>query len=172
VFWLTRPPYLRWAAATAVVVCAFAWDLHQRAEAPFPFAAAEIRAGTTLSDDLVEWRALPVGLMAMPDLSNPVAARDIPAGEPIVESSLADGMLVPEGWWSVALPLPSTAAPGSRVRLISVDTPLDVEGVVVAGGSDDLFTVSELGSVAVPPEAAADVAVASATGALVALLEP
>ena len=47
-FWLTRPPYLRWAAAAAVVVAAFLWDLRGSSDILYPFATSAIAAGATI----------------------------------------------------------------------------------------------------------------------------
>ncbi|MEN8113953.1 MAG: SAF domain-containing protein [Actinomycetota bacterium] len=171
-FWLTRPPYLRWAAAASIVVFALVWDLRSTAEALYPFASKTISPGAPITDELVEWRPVPMGIMAMPDLSRPVASREIEAGEPIVPSAVSGETLVPEGWWSVPVALPATAEPGARVRLIGTEMPFDVEGVVVSRGTDDLFSYSDSGSVAVPPDAASNVAVAALDGTLIVLLEP
>lgn len=171
-FWLRRPPYLRRAAAAAVVLAAFLWDVRDKAEAPYPFAAAGIAAGAPITDSMVEWRSLPEGAMALPDLSNPVAARDLPAGEPIVPSAVSRPTAIPDGWWSVPVPLPPVAVPGSPVRLIDTTTGLQVDGLVVAPGTDDLMSTDTSGLVAVSPDVAADVAIAAGQGTLVVLLEP
>ena len=169
-FWLTRPPYLRWAAAAAVVLAALLWDLRDEAEAPYPFAVSAIAAGTPITESMVEWRNLPEGALAFPDLSDPVAARDLPAGEPIVPSAVSGAPIVPDGWWSVPVPLSQGAVPGSQVRLIDALSGLEVDGFVVAAGSDDLMSVDTSGLVAVPPDAAAAIAIAAAEGSLVVLL--
>src|SRR3990172_6525095 len=44
VYWLQPPPYLRWAAATLLVVGALVWDLRGSASAAYPFAAPPIAA--------------------------------------------------------------------------------------------------------------------------------
>ena len=59
--------------------------------------------------------------MTLPDLSDPVAARDVPAGEPIVPSAVSGATTIPEGWWSVPVPLPATAVPGTPVHLVDAD---------------------------------------------------
>ncbi|MGB9357758.1 MAG: SAF domain-containing protein [Acidimicrobiia bacterium] len=171
-FWLTRPPYLRWAAAAAVVLAALLWDLRDEAEVPYPFTARSIAAGTPIAESMIEWRNLPEGAMALPDLSDPVAARDLPPGEPIVPSAVSGAPVIPDGWWSVPVPLSHRAVPGSRIRLIDALSALEVDGVVVAAGTDDLMSVDTSGLVAVPPDAAATVAIAAAEGTLVVLLEP
>lgn len=171
-FWLTRPPYLRWAAAAAIVVAAFVWDLHGSAESPYPFAAHAIPAGTRITDPDVEWRSLPVGAIAMPDLTRPVAAHDLVGGEPIVPSSITMTSPIPDGWWAVPVALPPGTPPGIRARLIGTDPVFETEGIVIAAAEQDLLSFSEGGSVAVPPDHAATVALAARDGTLIVLLEP
>jgi hypothetical protein len=171
-FWLARPPYLRWAAAAAVVVAAFLWDLRGSSDILYPFAASAIAAGATITEAEVEWRRVPEGTMTLPDLSDPVAARDVPAGEPIVPSAVSDATAIPEGWWSVSVPLPATAVPGTRVHLVDAASGFETDGIVVAVGSDDLMSFDESGMAAVPPDAATLIAVAAREGTLVTLLEP
>lgn len=171
-FWLTRPPYLRWAAAAAVVLVALLWDLRDEAETPYPFAANGIAAGSPITDSMVEWRNLPAGAVALPDLSNPVASRDLPAGEPIVPSAVSGPSVVPAGWWAVPVALSSAAVPGSPVRLVDTVSALEADGLVVAAGTDDLMSLDPSGLVAVPPETATAVAIAAGHGTLVVLLAP
>lgn len=171
-FWLTRPPYLRWVAAAAVVLAALLWDLRDRAESPYPFAASVIAAGTPITDSMVEWRNLPKGAIALPDLSSPVAARDLPAGEPIVPSAVSETTVIPDGWWSVPVPLSTGAVAGTPVRLIDTASGVASDGIVVAAGTDDLMSLDTSGMVAVPPEAATAVAIAAREGSLVVLLAP
>ena len=110
--------------------------------------------------------------MALPDLSDPVAARDVPAGEPIVPSAVSGARTIPEGWWSVPAPLSATAVPGTRVHLVDTVSGFETDGIVVAAGSDDLMSYGESGMVAVPPESATLIAIAANEGTLVILLEP
>jgi len=172
VFWLTRPPYLRWAAAAAIVLGAFVWDLHGEATTAYPFAARSIPSGAALSDADVTWKDLPSGVLALPDLSDPVTSRSLAAGEPIVPSALGGPSPVPDGWWSVPVPLPPTASPGARARLVAATPPVETDGVVVSAPGGDLLSYAETGMVAVPPEAATAVAVAAGEGTLIVLLEP
>ena len=172
VFWLNRPPYLRWAAAAAVVVAAFLWDLRGSSDILYPFATSAIAAGATITEADVEWRRVPEGTMALPDLSDPVAARDVPAGEPIVPSAVSGATTIPEGWWSVPVSLPATALPGTRIRLVDPASGFETDGIVVAAGSDDLMSFEESGMAAVPPAAATLIAIAASEGTLVILLEP
>lgn len=170
-FWLTRPPYLRWAAAVLLVLLALAWDLRGRGGVAYPFAATAIEAGAVIGEDDVEWRTAPRGLLAAPDLSAPVAARSIAAGEPILPSSLDDDAGVPEGWWAVPVALPPAATRGAAVRLIGPDG-VESDGIVVGVGSTELLSFSDVGLVAVPPERAAAVAAAAVEGTLIVLIAP
>jgi len=172
VFWLTRPPYLRWAAAVVIVVAAFAWDMRGRAEVLYPFASNPISAGSPIVDSEVEWRSVPADVMASPDLSDPVATRNIEEGEPIVPSAVSGEAAIPDGWWAVPLALPASATAGSQVWLVGTASGLETEGIVVAAGSNDLLSYDAMGMVAVPPEVATAVAVESNEGSLVVLVDP
>ena len=121
---------------------------------------------------MVEWRSLPEGAMALPDLSSPVAARDLPAGEPIVPSAVSETTAIPDGWWSVPVPLSTRAVAGTPVRLIDTASRIESDGIVVAAGTDELMSIDTSGMVAVPPEAATTVAIAAREGTLVVLLVP
>ncbi len=171
-FWLTRPPYLRWAAAALMLVGAMVWDLRGRAGEPYPFAARPITAGATITETDVVWRTVPGDLLATPDLSAPVASRAIAAGEPILPSALdADGG-IPDGWWSVPVALPAATTVGARVRLIVPGPGVESNGIVMAVGTEDLFAVGGSGLVAVPPEHAPTVALAAMEGTLIVLVAP
>ena len=171
-FWLTRPPYLRWAVAVAIVVAALLWDLRGSAHTLYPFASSAIAAGTPITDSQVVWRSIPEGAMKMPDLSDPVASRDVASGEPIVPSAVSGASMIPDGWWSVPIPLPGAAIPGTRVRLVGIDTVFETDGIVVSVGGEELLSFSESGMVAVPPDFAAAVAIAARDGTLIVLLDP
>jgi hypothetical protein len=141
--------------------------------------------GEVITEDAIEWRPVPRGLLAMPDLEVPVAAHDLSAGDPLTPGSVTDQSIVPAGWWSIPLNLPASAYVGSRVRLVLLSSYNSesatgaggisdtwVEGVVVALGAADAFSVAEAGLVAVPPAAAQAVAVAAAEERLMVLYGP
>lgn len=169
---MQRPPYLRWGAAACLVASAFAWDASGRRTEPYPVAAADIERGSPIDDASVRWVDLPVGVLTAPDLTGAVAARLIAAGEPIALGALETASPVPAGWWSVAVPLPDTAVPGTSVRLVIVDPPASADGIVVAAPASDPFASARDGLVAVPADVAASVAVAAAEGLVVTLLSP
>jgi len=169
---LTRPPYLRWAAAAAIVLGALVWDLRDNAVEPYPFAAGPIAAGALITNTDVEWRSLPEGAIAMPDLSDPVASRDLVAGEPIVPSAVARTSIIPDGWWSVPVSLPAATPPGTRALLVGTGPVFETDGIVISSPAEDLLSYSETGMVAVPADAATAVAIAARDGALIVLLDP
>lgn len=171
-FWLTRPPYLRWAAAALLLVGALAWDVRGRSGVPYPFAAQPIAAGAIIGESDVEWLTVPDGLLTPPDLSAPIAARAIVAGEPILPSAVDAEAGVPDGWWAVPVALPAAAVVGSRVRLIATVSGIESDGLVVAAASTDLLSISDAGLVAVPPEHATAVAGAAVDGTLIVLVAP
>jgi hypothetical protein len=99
-----------------------------------------------------------------------VARTQIDAGEPILTSDVGDSSSnVPSDWWVVGVTLPPGARIGDEVRLVTLDTGVEVEGVVAYPGADDPFDAAD-GGVAVPPEASADVAMAAASGRLAVLI--
>jgi len=169
---MSRPPYLRWAAAAALLIGAFAWDLRGTRSEPFPFAAADIESGEPIEDAAVDWRDTPIGLMAIPDLAAPYASRSIAAGEPITRSAVATEPGIPDGWWAVPVALPTAAHAGTRVRLVLFEPVLTVDGIVVVAATDGMLTFGESGLVAVPGEFADAVGRAAAEGSLTVLVEP
>lgn len=172
-YWLQRPPYLRWAAAAALVLTAFAWDLARARTEPFPFAAREIAAGTPIEASAVRWRKVPSGLFEAPDLGAASALVAIPSGDPITSAVVGEPPPAPEGWWAVPVDLAPGAAPGDEVLLVIADPPLTVPGIVLIPGSGDRFGIdARPASVAVPAEAAPVVAAASRAGLMVAATRP
>jgi hypothetical protein len=170
VFWLTRPPLLRWLAAAAIVVIAAYTDLRGTATERYPFVAAIVPTGASVAD-AIQWREVPVGLLPEAGDAAGHAVRRLDAGEPLTAAATAnDGPVVPSGWWSIAVPLPPSAAAGGRVRLVSAEEGLDVEGVIVEAAALGAFATTTEGLVAVPPATAAPVAQAVSRGALVVLV--
>lgn len=168
---LTRPPYLRWLAAAALVVAAIGWDLSARATAPFPFAAEPIPPGTAITEDLVEWRDLPVGTFPLPELASALwAAHRIDAGDPIVPSLTTGSAAIPEGWWAVPMRIPPGLARGAAVRLL-LPTGSTVPGVVAVPASDDVFS-GPTGAVAVAEGDLRTVATAAVGDLVTVLVEP
>ncbi len=171
-FWFRRPPYLRWVAAGGLVIVAFLMDLRDATGEPYPFAARDLAAGESIDAAAVEWRRIPAGLLRQPELSGAVAGLDLVAGEPILPAALRAFREIPDDWWAVPLAIPEQAALGSAVRLVVLDPPLVVDGVVVTAGSPGTFGVPEAGLVAVPGTEAVAVAGAAVRGELTVLVEP
>ena len=162
VYWLRRPPYLRWLAAGLVVSCGIYLDLRPAPVVEYPFAADVIGIGETVG--ALTWRDVPAGVL--PEWTAPVggvAVTEIPAGAPLIPS-LVSTITVPEGWWAVSLPLPQPVAPGTPVR-VAVDggqpdggSPDGVfaDGVVAGPVTDSGFEIHA--PVAFPPDQASLVA--------------
>ncbi|HHC07157.1 MAG TPA: hypothetical protein ENK55_00355 [Actinobacteria bacterium] len=165
-----RPPYHRWAVAVLVVVAAVAFDLRGGRGEVRPFTVRPVPAGAELTDDDLEWREVPRGLLPPAVLDGATARVDLPAGTPIVPALLAASDPTPPEWWSVPVSLTPGIPVGARVRLVLLDDGAGVEGLVTSGPVDDLFGGTGIGLVAVPPEHADAVAAASAEGRLVVLV--
>jgi hypothetical protein len=168
---LSKPPYLRWAGAAALVIAALAWDVSAQATEPVPFAVRTIERGEQLEEAAIEWRSAPVGLIPLADLDGATAAVTIRAGEPISTSALRYTAAVPAGWWTVALDLPPAVLPGTRVRIV-LGGAEGVSGVVVEPSREDSFGLRSAGLVAVPSEVADAVGFAAGAGQIVILFEP
>ena len=168
---LSKPPYLRWAGAAALVIAAMAWDISARATEPFPFAARTIQRGEQLTEDAIEWKPAPSGLLRQPDLHGATAAVTIGQGEPISPSALRFTAAVPAGWWTVALELPPAVLPGTLVRIV-LGGGEGVSGIVVEPSREDSFGLRSAGLVAVPADTADAVGVAAGAGRIVILFEP
>ena len=171
-FWLSHPPYLRWIVAVTLVGGALIWELQQTATVEYPFVDRSIAAGEAIASEAIAWRPVPKGLMVLPDLTQPIAAKDLLAGEPISPSDVASETAIPNGWWSVPMALPAAALPGRPVRLVLLDRHETVDGVVVAAGRSDPLSLSDAGLVAVPGASAAAVASAALAGTVAVLLQP
>ena len=172
-YWLQRPPYLRWAAALALVAGALAWDLRPPSVEPRPFLTADVAAGDPVPADAVEWRDVPTGLFPAADLTRPVAAVDLTAGTPLVGAVLRSPVAAPAGWWEVPVAVGAHAAAGDEVLLVVVDPPTTVLGLVVTAQRGDPYSLDYVpAAVAVPAESAPLVAAASAGGTLVAAVRP
>jgi hypothetical protein len=173
VYWLPRPPYLRWAGAALLLFGALAWDLRAPAVEMRPFAARALRAGQAVDASAVEWREAPAGLLAAPDLDGATAAVDLAAGDPLVEAVLSRAVVVPPGWWKVPVAVGTYAADGDSVMLVVTNPPATVQGLVVSPQQGDAYSLDYRPAVvAVPGDSAALVAAAAAAGSLVAAVAP
>ena len=178
-YWFRRPPYLRWAAAAALVLTAAWMDLRPRPTVPAPFAAVDLAAGATLDETMIEWRSVPAGLLPVFENPRGIILRPVSSGEPLVPSVVSsERAAVPEGWWSMETHLPDGALPGQGVQLILLgaspdDAPQPVPGIVIVPPpivQDPLAIEPPLGLVAVPGEHASITAAAIADGRVSAIL--
>lgn len=149
-FWLSRPPYLRWGLAAALVALGLWIELAPDPGTLHPFARETLPAGSLVTDDLVEMRPVPDGLLDPVYL--PARTRvDVPAGGPLVAHALGGDHSVPDGWWSLTLPVPPDGSAGSPLRLVVDDgTSVTVfDGILVSsspgeyGGTDGVVAVPE-----------------------------
>jgi hypothetical protein len=162
---------LRWAGAAVLVLAALAWDVAERASEPFPFAAQTIHRGQQITDEDIEWKAIPTGLLHQPSLQGATAAVTIERGEPIPASALRLAAAVPAGWWTVAIDLPPAVLPGTEVRIV-LGSGEGVSGIVVEPSREDSFGIRSAGLVAVPSQVADAVGFAAGSDQIVVLFEP
>lgn len=175
-YFLARPPYLRWLVAGSAVVLSLYADLRPSTTVPHPFALTEIAAGDEITTALIETRQVPVGLFAPVELPDR-ASRPVLPGEPITEAVLGGARLgIPLGWWAIELAVPPDATAGDGIRVVIAPEVPGGEAEVVSGqlvspGIDD--GVGEvMALVALPPESAPVVALAWADGRASVLLAP
>jgi hypothetical protein len=172
VYWLARPPYLRWAAASLLVVVAAAMELQTPETVLQPFARIDIAAGSEITEDQVAWRAVPPGIIPPVEVEG-WAAVAISAGTPLMPALVAAAPQLPSDWWALELALPATAVTGASLRLIL--TAVDGSGTVTVPGllisavaTDGLG--EQVGLVAVPEEFAAAAAAAASGDRVVVLV--
>lgn len=169
--WLSRPPYLRWIAAAAIVVVALVWDLSGRRTEQYPFATSAITRGTPLSEAGIEWRPAASDLFLVPDVSNATASADIEPGDPITRSVVSEVPPVPGDWWAIPLMVPADVQPGAVIRVV-LPNGTGISGIVVRSAVSDTFGSTGAATVAFPGEVVDLVARASSLGDLVVLVKP
>jgi len=166
--WFEPTPWGRWALVLAVAAVAAYVEFRPDPNVEQPFATSMINPGDVVDEDNTEMRRVPVDLFD-PAAVGDVATRSIPPGAPVLATDVGvAGQVVPPGWWVVAVNLPEGADPGTRVRLVMLDTGEEVDGLVAHPGLDDPFASSD-GGVAIPPESSSAVAMAAANGRLAVL---
>lgn len=171
-YWMARPPYLRWAIAALVLAAGIWTEMTGPPRVLQPYLTTPVTAGQPIEPDDIEWRPIPADVLDAPDVGGRIAAVDLEPGTPLVEPMLADGEPLPDGWWAVAIPLPLGVAAGAEVRVVVSGEPGIVTGRVVAPSVDGGFGIAEPGLVAVPENAVASVANAALTGSLVVAVAP
>jgi hypothetical protein len=167
--WLQPIPWARWATAAAIAAIALWVELAPAPMTQHPFALVDIPRGEVLSAANTELRPVPAGLLDSPG-PGAVAIRDIAAGAPLLSGDAGNpGRIIPQGWWVVATEVPPGALRGDPVRIVLLDGGGVVDGVVASAETGDPFETG-IGSVAVPPDGAHEVARGAAEGRLVVLV--
>ncbi len=165
-FWLRRPPYLRWSIAGLILLLGLVVESRSAPTVRYPFTGSFIAAGTAIDDDIV-WRDIPAGLLpAWPGSIEGPAATAIEAASPLLPASVAT-TAIPVDWWAVSIPLPSPVAPGVHIRVVLSDGTV-IEGIVIDGDIDTGFSTA--GTVAFPPTDAPLVAASASNDALVVMI--
>lgn len=166
-FWLSRPPYLRWLFAALIVVGGLVAELLPDRTARHPFAIDHVAVGQSVDHSDVVWREVPDGLLA-PVILPHVAERAIRPGEPLLAGGNGAGGQgdIPAGWWAVELDLPAGARPGMAVRVVTASGTFD--GIVAQVRDGDFG--ERTGLVALPGDHADRVAPAVLDRAVIVLL--
>lgn len=167
--WFQPVPWARWLLALLIAAVAIYVEFRPDASVEAPFATTLISPGDPIDETNTELRRVPAGLLESASRGT-VATRTVLPGSPVMVGAVGeDGDTVPPGWWVVGVTLPDGAEVGDDVRLVLLDSGLEVSGVVAHPGSDDPFAAAD-GGVAVPSDMSAEVAVASAGGRVAVLI--
>jgi hypothetical protein len=163
VIWLHTPPWGRWSLAILIAATAVWIEVRPPASVEHPFAVGDIQSGEIVDVGNTRMRPVPIGLLARVDLGQ-VAATPIRDGDPILETDLeAEGSTIPSGWYRIEMVVPGDARPGDRARIIALDSGVVADGVVTGIPEPDLLG-SNLGTVAIDPASATEIAAAVAEG--------
>jgi hypothetical protein len=163
VLWLQTPPWGRWIAAALIAIGALWVELRPEPLVLHPFASVDIAVGEEIGAWNSQTREVLAGLFDDVTAEG-IAEVAIPEGDPILASQLAgDAAAIPSGWWRFDVTLPQGADRGDEARVILVDSGESIAAVVASGASDDPLGTG-MGSVAVEPARAAEVAAAASDG--------
>ncbi|MGH8923696.1 MAG: SAF domain-containing protein [Acidimicrobiia bacterium] len=166
-FWLAKPPYVRRALAVVILLVAVGWEFRPTPTELRPYLARDVAAGDEVGDEDIEWRRVPIGFL--PEHASPsgLFLVDLERGAPLIRSVVGEASPLPEGWWSLEVPVPDGTSAGVEVRLV-VDVrvaPRVIPGMVVRLlGSDSIDGVTAL--VAIPEAEVGAAAAALADGSL------
>jgi hypothetical protein len=175
VFWITRPPYVRWTFISLLVIVILWLEIRPTASTPHPFLAQDVATGE-LVDNAIVWTDVPEGVLPASEGSG-FATHALTAGDPLLPSDTSpESFGAPPDWWIVEVALPRGAEAGSPVQLVIVPEPggaaaSPIAGVVVSVTKNDAFVEHTIGSVAVPPGSAATAAVAIANGQVSVIIQ-
>lgn len=170
-FWLARPPYFRRALAVVILAMAVAWELRPVPTDLRPYMVRDVTAGEKVLEDDIEWRRVPAGFL--PEHASPSGffLVDLERGTPLISSVVDEAKALPEGWWSLEVPVPEGTSAGIEVRLV-VDVraaPRVIPGFVVRLlGANSLEGNTAL--VAIPEAEVGAAAAALADGSLRTLI--
>ena len=159
---MTRPPYLRWGAAAAILVIGFLIELRPTGTIEVPVTTSDVVAGSVLEPTDVVWRDAPADLFTVIDLPAMVARR-VAAGSVVTSADLrADSGSIPADWWSIQLPVPAGARTGDEVLavIVSESGARGVRGLMASEPLDDGFSALD-GLIAFAPTDAVSVATAA-----------
>ena len=167
--WFEPLPWGRWFLVGLLAAFALYLEIRPDSSVDMPFATIDIAPGSVIDESNSEMRPVPAGLFEAAEPGD--VARDlVAAGAPVLASDVSEvNETIPLGWWVVAVTLPDGVTIGDEVRLVLLDSGVEVEGVVAHPGSDDPFAAAD-GGVAVPPGNSAEVALAAANGRLAVLI--
>ncbi|MGH8950995.1 MAG: hypothetical protein ACRDX9_06195 [Acidimicrobiia bacterium] len=169
--WLQSPPWGRWAAALLIAAGAIWIEFRPEPTTTHPFAVQDIAPGTIIDETNTETRPVPMGTFAPVELGL-AALGPVLADEPVLASGLGQpSEVVPEGWWSLEMPLPRGARSGDAAQIVLLDNDQVASGIVVESAVDDPLGSGQ-GLVAVEPERAPDVARAAGEGRAVVMIAP
>lgn len=139
---MTRPPYLRWAAAALILIAGLSIELRPSPSVDVPVAIDDVAAGSILQPTDVVWRQAPVGLFEPVDLPA-TATRRISAGSVVTIADLRAGEdSIPPDWWSIELPVPPGASAGDPILAVVAggDQTLAIRGMMSSDPVDDGFS--------------------------------
>jgi len=131
--------------AGLVVCCGIYLDMRPEPVIAYPFTASPLAAGEPVTE--IAWRPVPTGLL--PEWDGEVAgvaAAGIPEGTPLLPALVVTPSM-PDGWWSISLPVSQRLAPGTPIRIVWNDRAAD--GLVVGETTDYGFELRA--PVAFPP---------------------
>ena len=160
---------MRWTIALTIAVVAIWTEFRGDGMVEHPFAIETIAPGDEITDDAVDIRLVPSGLLPRVEGFG-FANRTFLPDEPITPGGIVtEDTASVSGWWELEIAVPRTAGVGDPVQLTLIDTGIAVAGTVRAVAGDDPLG-NGLGYVAIPPDQAVAVAAASANGRVIVLV--